>query len=755
MSTQLFLDTSIPFIKVAAGALLEVDPEMWPTEILKIAHKELPFLQRCELDVELDRVDPLRGYAVGKILLYPARMAKEAAAGQDKLLSMPVVVRNRELSPLDVYSYKGAMHPMDDDTVNEILFVPDTFEHVAPKGQFTGSELASQLAPPTSSHQYGGSSLNKSAHEKTAMWPFKKKKKGGKATLGSAAAVGNYLNGLQGGIQQTLHKPTGTVSPFTQQGGRTGIMTAAGSFQPVSEQAADDFMKAFAQQKQKKASVDLLKVAAHTFRDADVEAFRQQVMGHPGLRYNYANNEMLRGATETIFAVKEKTAAEKRANRRAATKPTVVQFVEHGKGYFLKTANHHAYAPTVREVSRFDAQKMLSETSMKRLLKVGHVTLTSDPVMTTRPMTKSASAADRFGIYRVWDGAQPKEGMVVSRMVGVDGRVLDAQVFLGEDAHAMQEKIAGSFERTTTLAGSHARGKGVFVYQEGNRAVATEPIEVLNEISTSYDGEKVAYYNARRMATGEPLRIYRVPGLQKLAALGDGELHIPARMVFCALAGKQTTVASNTNTVDMLEQQKLASHSSATLVSDGASYEIRGRNARVFDGDMMTADAAAFALGALGVTGRQSEALLKVAASSGSVTVTTTRPVVSELAKGRDELIKAAHFVRSMPSMKTDLVNAVAILTEPASMEMWKEAASGISSETANTILSLNFVNPENAAIYVNYLPSIEKVSSVLAELLVASRLGLSDIRESAALNAMKQVQKVAKDLGHLREKIQ
>jgi hypothetical protein len=169
----------------------------------------------------------------------------------------------------------------------------------------------------------------------------------------------------------------------------------------------------------------------------------------------------------------------------------------------------------------------------------------------------------------------------------------------------------------------------------------------------------------------------------------------------------------------------------------------------------MTADAAAFALGALGITDSQSAALLKVAASSGTATVAITRPVIGELARGRDELVKAAHFVRAMPNMKTDLVKEVAILTDPTGMELWKEAGVTLSKETVNSILSLNFVNPENAAVYVDYLPAIEKVSSVLAELVVASRLGLDDIRESAALNAMKQLKKVAKDLGHLREKIQ
>jgi hypothetical protein len=63
-------------------------------------------------------------------------------------------------------------------------------------------------------------------------------------------------------------------------------------------------------------------------------------------------------------------------------------------------------------------------------------------------------------------------------------------------------------------------------------------------------------------------------------------------------------------------------------------------------------------------------------------------------------------------------------------------------------------VTPENASLYVDYLPELQKTASKLAELLVASRLGMDEVRESAAKNAMTQVSAVVRGLETLREKI-
>lgn len=157
----LFLDPTIKLEKVASSTKLEDDPDRWPIEILKVAYKNLPSLRSYEADVELDRVDPARGYAVGKVLIYPHGLTKEASSSQNRLLSLPVIVRDHELSPFDVYSHKGAMYPMDESDLQEILTRPQTFDRMADRDQFVGTNLFGQLVPPNTDHQYNAGSLMK------------------------------------------------------------------------------------------------------------------------------------------------------------------------------------------------------------------------------------------------------------------------------------------------------------------------------------------------------------------------------------------------------------------------------------------------------------------------------------------------------------------------------------------------------------------------------------------------------------------
>ena len=111
MSTKpLFSPAEVQLEKVAFTARLDEDASSWPSGILKEAYKQLPYLHKYEADIDLDRVDESRGYAVGKMLVYPARMRKHAASSEGKLVTFPVIVRDRELAPFDVYNHKAVSY---------------------------------------------------------------------------------------------------------------------------------------------------------------------------------------------------------------------------------------------------------------------------------------------------------------------------------------------------------------------------------------------------------------------------------------------------------------------------------------------------------------------------------------------------------------------------------------------------------------------------------------------------------------------
>jgi hypothetical protein len=346
-------------------------------------------------------------------------------------------------------------------------------------------------------------------------------------------------------------------------------------------------------------------------------------------------------------------------------------------------------------------------------------------------------------VYETCSGTSRLEGVVVPRVVSLEGKPLDLQVFAGPTSHAMQEKVAGIFKEDVILGPLEPHGKGVFVYQTGPMAVATEPVEVLSRVEVTHGKEKIAGYVAKRLTTGEDLRLDVVPGLKKLAQIGQGHYALPTGLVFMPIEGKQVRVADSPEHVGLAQLEKVASRREEVILhsNDPDNYWLSGANAHdAFAGRSLDRADAEFALGALGVAPKQMKPLMEKAASEGRVTIPHSRAVLPEEALQAAFLVKSAGAVKKVPDLRVDLV---------------KEASVLIDKETCDAILSLGFVTPENVAVYVDYLPELEKVSSRLAEILVASRLGMDDVKESAAKNALTQLSTVIEGLREVQAKIQ
>ena len=638
MTKPLFSPATVQIEKVAFAAKLDEDSSGWPSGILKEAYKQLPYLHKYEADIDLDRVDESRGYAVGKMLVYPARMKKHAAVSEGKLVSFPVIVRDRELAPFDVYNFDESMYPESEDSVNEVLFRPEAFSGPAPTSRFGGTDLQSQTTPPRGGNRYSGS-MNKTS------------------------------------------------------------------------------------------SVSLWNAALPTFSKEDIEEFKSDLRDDTAVRNAFLTNESLRGNVEDLV---------KHAEAQPwAVEPTTIQIYRKGTGYVVKTASHKAYAPAETEISRFEAQDMLSEKSMNGLLENGHLTITIDPILVESTSEKVAQEANRVGIYTTYSGGREVTGLVVPRVVSLSGDSWpDTQVFFGPSSHSIQEKVAGVFKKDVTVSGEEPRGPGSFVYQEGPMGYATEPIEILNRFEVSYDGEKIASYKGKSLHTGRPLTITVVPGLQKVAFVGEQEVAIPENFCFVPLNGKQRAVSSSVESANAFTHKKLAGVSSVELISDGSAYSLRGPNASVFSGEIMGGMDTEFALSSLGLTKEQIKGTMKIASEKGSVPISRTRTVVS-----------MESFLSQVDAIKDDVV--------PLRANLIKEASVIVDKETVDAILSLRFVTPENVGVYVNYIPELEKVSSKLAELLVASPLGMDEVRESAAKNAMTQMTSVVRGLEELKAQTQ
>ena len=257
---SLFRPLEIGIEKTAGTTRLEKDPEEWPSEIVSESYRQHPFLTDFETDLELQRVDQARGYAVGRLLVYPPKMEKEAAAQSGRIVAFPVIVREREMAPLDVFQYKEEWHPLVESQVQNIMYQPALVGRPAPMDRFNGgTDITSQTDPASFSGQGGGG-----------------------------------------------------INSFT-----------------------------------KSASVKLWDALSPTFISAHIDEFKGELRSSPDLRVAFSQPG-LRSSVESLAQHKEVLASDIRATRHESTAPTVIQFIESGSGYILKTATTRRSHPRKR-----------------------------------------------------------------------------------------------------------------------------------------------------------------------------------------------------------------------------------------------------------------------------------------------------------------------------------------------------------------------------------------------------------------------
>ena len=633
----LFRKISNDFEKVAYAIQLPKASEEWPVEIIKTAYRQLPYLRRYEVDVELDRVDEPRGYCVGKMMVYPAKMTKKAAVSSKKIVSFPVIVRDREVAPFDVYSHEKEMHPANESSVQEVLLKETVFDGKANPNNFRGTDLGSQLDPPS----------------------------------------------------QRLRHSTG----------RSFHKTASA-----------------------------LDYAIVSMDEDQKEQFKMQLRTNPGLRVAAVNNPSFGQAVERVLTTKTASANDVRTIRNAVTKPDVLQITKNGLNYSVKTASSGCYSEKVANATHFEIKKLLPEHLMNELNSLGRVTLVTNPVAYSETI-KEASVATRTGVYSVHSGSQELHGIVIPKLISLEGTPIGGQIFLSDEGHAIQEKVAGVMHSSVRLPEIRPEGLGVFVYQNGSQAFATEPVAIKHEILV----EKTAHYLGQRLMNGAEIKIHISDDFKKVASISDTEFVIPSTMKFIPINGQQINVASDPSIATEISMMKSASANSLTLISDGGYYSLRGNTP--FSGNMYKEAEMQFVLGAHGVKG---DKFIKQASQ-------TKMPV--KIAQSRNVILEEEAQINAIKDMRRFDVTGV-------NVDLVKEASVIVDKETVDSILSLKFVTPENVSTYVGFVPELEKTANKLAEILIASRLGMDKVKEAAAKNAMGQLSKVIKDLKKIEAQI-
>lgn len=242
-------------------------------------------------------------------------------------------------------------------------------------------------------------------------------------------------------------------------------------------------------------------------------------------------------------------------------------------------------------------------------------------------------------------------------------------------------------------------------------------------------------------AMGEQIQLTVTPGLQTIQPMGEGSYGIPDTMRWMPLSNAIHLTATP-EAAGQIKEARLNPKRAYVSSTGSGEYHLRGMPFTKLAANQvqwLDKNAAEFMLVTAGLT--QVEAREKIAAADGGgVSSIDGLNTIVPLAHVRQEAIKeaAATLANYPEGLRRDTVKLAAALED---------------SETADKILAMNFLNPQNVAIFASYLPQLDESSQKLAEMLMAARMGMAQLDEGAVERAMMNLEEVIQSLKGLEQK--
>jgi len=363
------------------------------------------------------------------------------------------------------------------------------------------------------------------------------------------------------------------------------------------------------------------------------------------------------------------------------------------------------------------------------VVKHGSVLLTSntEELLGVLP-TYGLEAAESSGVYSVINKhGSAQRAAVITDVISIEGKPLDLSLVVGESGASVQEKVAGiqcgelDFE---ALAGGEPFGDGVFVFKTAG--AVSEPLDIKHAV---FSGDKNPEYICEHPLRGRVT--IKTANIKKPLQETDTSFLIPSDTIFVPLqfGGRY---GSDEYTVEKIASRKDAINK-VKLVSDGSEFSFSGKPVEHLEKNAnMTAEEALLRIGLLG--GTPEGALMKLATAAGGEEVT---------------FVPSRRIINDLPGSDAD--EEITRLAEVIRLDLTKEAAALSGADTVDSVLSLNFITPENVQGYIDALPTFEESASKLAELLVGVRLGLSDVPEAAVSSALRGLERAVQGLKKLQ----
>ena len=371
-----------------------------------------------------------------------------------------------------------------------------------------------------------------------------------------------------------------------------------------------------------------------------------------------------------------------------------------------------------------------------------------DGVFLYDDMKYSPEEAKEFGAYHVkMKGGHSLEGVVIPNVVNFAGKKQGMKLFIAPEHASMQGNVVGVLNKDSTIFTSVLKPHnvrvgqtGTFVFVDDGKAIATIPVTIKSiERHAEYPikaydlkGNKIrikqSWSDSPVMAapagSKKDSKFLDVHGMIEVRA---DEYIIPNRMMWIPMENFQEVSASKAEWMDK-EASVIGKSKSVLRMFDRNSFELETSGTKLAGDRSMTA----YRMACLGANEAVIDQSFKKVAKAKKIEIFGLSKIGST-----EELEKKA----SATSQNLDKI------CDNLRCSLIKEAAEVEDTESVDAMLALNFLNPDNLSKFVSYRPVFEKCADYLAQVTLASRLGLNDVNESATAGAMQKMLDVTEGL--------
>lgn len=668
----------------------------WQQEISAMVSEKLPKDLGVDVTVVFQNIDDEKGYGYGTAI------AKAGETGAQ--VGVPIIIKSWHLAPLDLFFSDGKLYPLSDDNLAKVFYQSSM-----------GAGLAPQGAPPNMADDVFADSRNP---------PL-----GGKYSYSAPLSMIDLIKGTLG-ADDLRHLKTAVAK---QPGLLTGFSRRK-TFDVLQKYAAD--------------------TPAPTVQD-DLNKERAQA----------------------VFTVKK----------------------DGPDAYRLYTASDEVFDPVIITTNRAGIRDFLSmrkaelENYEKDPLaivdQVGHFTLEPPESPYGKPLEgpagefgehknpcvfdpraddRTVKVIDDYGRYAVRDrdGVIAK-GWVIPNVVSFDGGKVDIKLFLGKALCSYQSRIAGIPLPDDADAGLKPDqpdpGKiGVLVYREGKEIFSTIPFQITGV---------TVFKNQRSLAVvdykGNQANLILSPNIDGVVKVTDGtkgpdlkpllgpkaNYIVSAKMAFIRMP-RLCQVSESPDDFKRIAADWLDQNPIKVAAANGR-YVFRSKRLAKYASmrPEPIAGSARFTKAAFDFASlpRHEADFLLATWGLGH----EKRAQVLDRVGNYIELELHHMRTRDLPSIEKVAANPertkiIAGMRAPID-ELLKIAANLEDAQTVDSVLSLGFVNPENIARFASVKPLLWETSHMLANLLLASRLGMEDIPEEAVRSALGHLQRTIDGLGRLK----